>query len=681
MKDKASVALSTTGDEKTRDQTAARAQIFSRLLIVLFLGLFTAVALGTIRNQSPTFDEPLHLLAGYSYLKWGDYRVNPEHPPLAKILGALPLLALDVKDPRPTAPEWDEIPKQVPGVLTAKVAAEMFFVQNDAETLFFYGKLPFVLLALILGLFVFLWAEEWFGTVAAAASLVLFFTNPNIIAHSTVVHTDLAFTTFFFLGTYFFQRTLRTRDWHNAWLACILFGMAAITKFSSIAIFISWSLIGLVWLLNEKPLCGGDGAKTLTRAGKLIFLATLTIAMTFTTFALVWAAYGFRFDAIPAANAQWSYADVMSPNPPVLLRRLVSFVSEFHLLPDAWIYGQLYNLTYLRRAAFLLGNFSDNGFWFYFPVALLVKTPMPALVLIALAVMNLLALRRSDKMERAILWIPVIVYLTLAIWARMNIGVRHILPIFPFLFVLAGESAAGLWAGRSRWKKSLLVFLGAWAFWNFIGSYPNYLSFFNEAAGGSRNGHKILVDSNLDWGQDLKGLKSWMDGRGIRKILLVYFGTAEPVYYGIDAVRFPGGILPPRLAMRRTPQVPYTLAVSANQFYAARVYSTSSEQALLQSFRLKEPDAVVGNSILIFNLDPSDPQVNLSLGTIMALRGQWAPAEELLRKVLPSPQFSGAAREILAQVRARQGKSAELPDHQNQAGDVQLLPKGTTRSR
>ena len=119
----------------------------------------------------------------------------------------------------------------------------------------------------------------------------------------------------------------------------------------------------------------------------------------------------------------------------------------------------------------------------------------------------------------------------------------------------------------------------------------------------------------------------------------------------------------------------------ANQFYAGRVYSTSSEQALLQSFRLKEPDAVVGNSILIFNLDPSDPQVNLSLGTIMALRGQWAPAEELLQKVLPSPQFSGAAREILAQVRARQGKNAELPNQQNQAGDVQLLPKATTRSR
>lgn len=163
MQNKASIAVSRASDEKPREQTAAGTQIFSWLLIVFFLGLSTVVALGTIKNQSPTIDEPLHLLAGYSYLKWGDYRVNPEHPPLAKMFGALPLLALDVKDPRPSAPEWDKIHEQRPGLPATQVAAEMFFLQNDAEALFFYSKLPFVFLALVLGLFVFLWTEEWFG--------------------------------------------------------------------------------------------------------------------------------------------------------------------------------------------------------------------------------------------------------------------------------------------------------------------------------------------------------------------------------------------------------------------------------------------------------------------------------------------------------------------------------------
>ncbi|HTN69911.1 MAG TPA: glycosyltransferase family 39 protein, partial [Methylomirabilota bacterium] len=428
MKDEVSAAVSPADDAKPQDQAAAGAQLFSKLLIVSFVLVFSLVALGTIRQESPTIDEPIHLLAGYSYLKWGDYRVNPEHPPLTKILAALPLLALDVKDPRPTAPEWDQIPKEVPGVPTAKVAAEMFFVQNDAETLFRYGKMPFLFLALLLGLFVFLWAEEWFGPVAAAAALVLFATDPNIIAHSTLVHTDMAFTTFFFVGTYFFQRTLRSGSWLNGWVTCILFGMAAITKFSAVGIFITWALIGVVWLFNGEFRPRGDAARVFTRSRKFMLMATIFVGMTFTAFGLIWAAYGFRFHAIPGGGAQWSYAHVMPPNPSALLQRLVSLATQFRLLPDAWIYGQLYNVTYLRRTAFLLGDFSDNGFWLYFPVALLAKTPVPALLLIALAIINLFTLRKSAKIERCVLWIPIVVYFTLAVWARMNIGVRHVLP-------------------------------------------------------------------------------------------------------------------------------------------------------------------------------------------------------------------------------------------------------------
>jgi hypothetical protein len=620
MKEEASAAVSAVGDERPQDREAAGARLFSGLLIVSFLVVFTVVALGTIDRESPTIDEPVHLLAGYSYLKWGDYRVNPEHPPLAKMLGALPLLALDIKDPRPSAPEWDEIPKQRPGIPATQVAAEMFFVQNDADTLFFYGKLPFVFLAFIVGLFVFLWAEERFGRVAAAAALTLFFTNPNIIAHSTVVHTDMAFAAFFFIGTYFFQRALHSRTWLNGLVACTLFGMAAITKFSAVGIFISWVLIGCVWALNEESRPRSAGV--FTRPRKFIFLSTILIAMALTAFGSIWAAYGFRFDAIPGSRVHWSYAHVMMPNAPALLQDLVSIVARLRLFPDAWIYGQLYNVTYVQRGAFLLGDVSNNGFWLYFPVAFLTKTPVPALVLMALAIAGLFTIGKTDKMQRYILWIPIIVYFTLAVWARMNIGVRHILPIFPFLFVLAGESAAILWASRSLWKRGFLIFLGAWAFWNCIITYPNYLAFFNELAGGSKNGHKVLLDSNLDWGQDLKSLKAWMDQRETRRILLLYFGTAEPAYYGIDAVHLPGRFLPPRISMRTTGEVPYTLAVSANYFYAGEIYATPLEAAVLKLLRLAKPAAVVGRSMLIFDLDPSDPQVNLSLGKIMALRGE-----------------------------------------------------------
>jgi hypothetical protein len=673
MKARASIDVFLANDETPEDRAGAgtRARMFYTLLTVSFVFVFTLVALGTIKEKSPTIDEPIHVLAGYSYLNWGDYRVNPEHPPLAKILAALPLLGLEIKDPRPSAPEWNQIPKQRPGIPTAKVAAEMFFVKNDAETLFFYGKFPFVLVGLILGMAVFLWAKEWFGLAAGATALILFLTNPTIMAHSTIVHTDLPFTALFFLGTYFFQRSLRSQSWSNGLLTCILFGMAAITKFSAVGIFITWSVIGLIWIFK------GDSPHTagvFSQQRKFVLVSVILAGMTVAAFGLIWAAYGFRFAAIPEAEEPWSLASVMPPNSSAGLQGLVSFVAGFHLLPEAWIYGQLYNLTYLHRTAFLLGDFSSNGFWLYFPVAFLTKTPVPALVLIAVAIGSLCTVSERNKIESYILWIPVVVYFTLAVWARMNIGVRHILPIFPFLFVLAGASAARLWTSGARWMKGCLLLLGVWAFWNLVATYPNYLSFFNELAGGSKNGHKILVDSNLDWGQDLKGLKAWMDKQAIKKILLLYFGTAEPAYYGIDAVAIPGGVLPPRLTMTTTPGVPYTLAISANHFYAGRIYSTPSEQAMIKSLGLKQPEAVIGHSILVFNLDRSDPQVNLSLGTILAMRGDWSLAEESLRKVLSTPQLAPVAQEILARVLAREGKDTGSAYHHNQARTVQRSP-------
>ena len=207
----AGVAASTASITISHDASAALASkpAATAIVIISFVLLFALVALSALKYQSPTIDEPVHLLAGYSYLKWGDFRVNPEHPPLAKLLAALPLLARDIKDPRPTAPEWQQIPKQAPGLPTAKVALEMFFVQNDAEALFFYAKLPFLVLTIFLGLAVFIWAREWFGLEAGVAALLLFASNPNIIAHSTIVHTDMAFAALFFVGTYFLAEDAR----------------------------------------------------------------------------------------------------------------------------------------------------------------------------------------------------------------------------------------------------------------------------------------------------------------------------------------------------------------------------------------------------------------------------------------------------------------------------------------
>lgn len=636
--------------------------------IALGIGLaFMLVLLGTIKELSPTFDEPVHVVAGYSYLKWGDYRVNPEHPPLAKALAALPLLAFDIKDPRPANSDWERIPKQQPGIPTVKFARELLFVHNDGAKLFQYAKLPFVIITLILGLFVFLWSLQWFGPVAAIASLTLFATDPNIIAHSTIVHTDMPFTVFFFIGTYFFQRALSTRRWPDGLLACALFSLAAITKFSSVGIMASWSLAGLIWLLQPASSQDSPLAGAVSRRRNLLLLSGLLLGSLLGAYLFTWAAYGFRFAAIPGTEESFVMAPVMPETTPLFVRQTASFVTRFHLLPEAWIYGELHTLAFLSRTSFLLGGFSEEGFWLYFPVAFLAKTPLPTLILVSLSFAGLLTRHNFHKRPIFTLWAPVLVYFSIAVWARMNIGIRHILPIYPFLFVLAGESAAALWQSRTVWKRGCLILIGGWALWGSVVTYPNYLAYFNEAAGGPKNGHNVLLDSNLDWGQNLKSLKSWMGEHGVKSILLLYFGQAEPASYGIDAIHIPGSLVRPRTSKRVDSSIPYVLAVSANHFYADRVYSTKVEAEFIRSFRLKKPVATIGHSILVFKLDPSDPQTNYTLGTIMALSGEVSLAEELFRKVLVALPSSARVHEALAQVLAMQQKLAEAEYHYKQA--------------
>jgi hypothetical protein len=651
-------------------QSPSDTTISPRILAAIALGIgvaFVLVLLGTIRELSPTFDEPVHVLAGYSYLKWRDYRVNPEHPPLAKTVAAIPLLAYDIKDPRPANSDWDRIAKQQPGIPAVKFARELLFVDNDGAKLFQYTKLPFVIFTVVLGLFVFLWSLQWFGPIAAIASLALFATDPNIIAHSTVVHTDMAFTAFFFIGTYFFQRSLSRPRWPDGLLTCALFALAAITKFSSVGIFGSWSLTGLIWLLQPAWSPHFQSADALTRSRKLLLLAGLLLGSLLSTYLFTWAAYGFRFAAIPGTEASFVMTPVMPETTPLFIRKAASFVTQFHLLPEAWIYGELHTLAFLSRTSFLLGEFSEEGFWLYFPVALLTKTPVGTLILILVAFVGLLTRRNDRKHPTFILWVPALVYFSIAVWARMNIGVRHILPVYPFLFVLAGESAAALWHSRTVWKRGCLILIGGWALWGSAATYPNYLAYFNEAAGGPKNGHNVLLDSNLDWGQSLKGLKSWMDEQGANSILFLYFGQAEPASYGIDAVYIPGSLIRPRTSKRSDSSIPYVLAVSANHFYAAQVYSTRVEADFIRSFRLKEPVATIGHSILVFKLDPSDSQTNYTIGTIMALRGEVSLSEELFRKVLEVVPSSARVHEALAQVLALQQKLTEAEYHYKQA--------------
>jgi hypothetical protein len=166
-------------------------RIRTAIIFTVFAVIFGFSTITSFIQQSPTIDEPIHLLAGYAYVRWGDFRVNPEHPPFGKIWAALPLMALRIADPRSSSPYWNQILETEPGGPVYPLAHEMFFVRNDATTLFFYAKLQMIVLSMVLAAFIYRWTQQLFGFRAGVIALFLYGLDPNILAHSAIVHTDL----------------------------------------------------------------------------------------------------------------------------------------------------------------------------------------------------------------------------------------------------------------------------------------------------------------------------------------------------------------------------------------------------------------------------------------------------------------------------------------------------------
>jgi len=633
---------------------------------VVFALVFGTLAITASRRQSPTFDEPIHLLGGYSYLKWNDYRINPEHPPLVKLWAALPLLRLKINDPRPYTPYWDLVLKAEPGGPFYPLTQEMFFARNDAESLFFPAKLQMLILSMLLAWFICLWSYQLYGLTAAIVALFLYGLDPNVLAHSTIIHSDLPLALFFFLSSYYFCRFVQRGSWSSAVVAVSALALASVTKHSFAAILLVWAALGLGRLRggetgwtnavgNEPP------AERRQTFGRMLLLFA---ASALACYGAIWAAYGFRFNAVDGAERAL-YMTQISPPYSRTLEAIRASVLEHRLLPEALVAGYSYNLKIWQHSAYLLGEVSQNGFWSYFPVAFLVKTPAPTLLL--LVAVALAALRKgAPRAWNRWLVLPALIYFGLAVFSRFNIGIRHVLPVYPFLFVLLGGGAALLWQSRARAVQIGLFGLALWYAGASAAVYPHYLSYFNEFAGGAKNGHKILLDSNLDWGQDLKELKRWMDNAGVRTIQLLYFGVGYPQYYGIDDLHSRANVERRSFPSGEDLELPEHLAVSANFFYAPDLYMPKEMAQLLRSYNLGRPVATIGYSILVFKID-RDGLAYDNAAFIMARKGGLAGAANLYRQALKLDPRRRTSHFNLANVLAQQEDFTEAARHYREA--------------
>jgi hypothetical protein len=270
--------------------------------------------------------------------------------------------------------------------------------------------------------------------------------------------------------------------------------------------------------------------------------------------------------------------------------------------------GQVLAISGGGRPAYLFGQFSTEGWWYYFPTAFLVKTPLPVLLLFILAIVLLLKDRPSRE-RAAFLLVPAVLYFLVVVQSGLNIGYRHLLPVLPFLYVLAGglvgTGVSKLAATRGH-RRAVQVAVPAMILLVLlidVRLHPHYLSYFNVFAGGPDNGHRVLIDSNIDWGQDLLRLKRWMSAHEVEHLKLAWFGTADPSYYGISHDPLPGF---PR-SLKLWQELPFDPLSPDPGIYAISVTNLweflREDKTVFSWFRDRKPDDKVGYSIFIYYVD------------------------------------------------------------------------------
>ena len=509
------------------DRSRRRA-VFLGVSSLLFI-LLIQLAL-TIRTESITWDEDDHLYAGYMSLKTGDFGLNPEHPPMVKMLAALPILNMSLRLPALQNREFKH---------EAFLGGKEFLFKNDADTVLFRARMAAAILALLLALLVFLAGQEMFGTAAGFVALILLVFDPNQIAHGAFVTTDTGLTCFLFATVHCFYRFVKKPSIGRLLLVGLAGGLALASKHTGILIFPILLLLAICeWLRERRAKPDASRPKRLGIAQYVLSLAIITAV----SLTVLWAFYGFRYAARPAGlQLNPSSAEYIGSLSRPREAKELATVARYHLLPESYIYGladvRLMDDFY---SSFLLGTTYPHGVWFYFPAVIVIKSTLAFLALLAIAIWAIAARKLTRWREILFLTIPPAVYLAVAMSSHMNIGVRHILPVYCFLGVLMGGAAVALVNRERRWMyvfAALILFQIVTS----LRAFPTYISYVNEAWGGQKNAWWLLSDSNADWAQQLKATKLYLDSRGVKDCWFVYFGEGviDTSYYGIPCKALP----------------------------------------------------------------------------------------------------------------------------------------------
>ncbi|MEA2735835.1 MAG: hypothetical protein QOE14_2286 [Humisphaera sp.] len=591
------------------------------ILCVALLVLFAAISWSAVATKSATTDEPMHALAGWLWTHERDFRLDPEDPPLWGYWMSLPnggdALHVDFNDDA-----WRAIPQthwtQTPWwrrTLHADPA-------NDADALVRRSRRMALLLGIAFGALIASYAWKIAGPTAALIAACLFALDPNFLGHAPLVKNDVAISLVFLALSYALWRGGTHLTGSNALAIALLCGVAMSVKFSGL---LALPIAGVLLLIRAILPTPWPVLRWVmqTRTQRIAAAAAMLSCTFLLSIAVVWASYGFRYRAVPDAGSTMNIAlqkalaikarlraadpslrptpQELAATPPGKFVSTALFLNDSHLMPEAWLNGLLYTYhTSLIRPSFLLGEVRLTGWWYYFPLAMSFKTPLATMALAAIAAVLALRLRRSAgdfarRWTMLCLLVPAGVYFLMTLRTNLNIGLRHVLPVYPLLYVAIGWAIAETWRRRTKFIRPVTIALLSLLAAETLFSWPNYIAFFNLASGGSRGGLRLLGDSNLDWGQDLPRLARWQREHPDRPIHLHYFGAADPAKYFVSQRIDP--------ANPQWPPPPAVIAVSAT--FLQGLYVADEVQPMYECLRRQKPIAVLGGSIYIF--DPSPP--------------------------------------------------------------------------
>lgn len=608
---------------QSRHLDGRRTTPLALLACAVLLTAFTVIAWQAAKTKAPTYDESYHAPAGWVFLHYRDFRLNSQTAAVA-ILGGIPnsrnAITADFN-----AVAWRDQPRQMVLQWYWCVTTLYRTAGNDAIQFINQSRTMMLSLAVVLGGFVAAWAWRLRGAAAAVIAAFLFCFDPNFLAHSPLDKNDVVFSLAIFALMLVLWLAGQKLTWLRVIAIALLCGVMLTVKFSGILIAILLPVMLVIRAIIPMSWAALGRDRT-TIAARMRIAAVVCACSAVVAWTMIWAVYAFRFSptaegvllntpelaAMATANefivqhhGQIPTADDLAAARPGFFVRAIQLAEAHRVLPQAWLAGLLFTYqSALVRPAFLMGELSLTGWWYYFPFAMAVKTPTATLTAAAAAVIVILrAARRGVFRSPQARWaalclaVPFAFYLASAMRSNLNIGLRHVLPVYPFAFVAIACAAEYTWRHSRRAAKIVIIALAALLIAESLSAFPNYIPFFNTLAGGQGNGPHLLGDSNVDWGQDLALLSTWQQSHPDQTLYLSYFGLTDPAYYHLKYVPLPGGYhYDPKPSW---PTAPGMLAISVSNLQVPSSITSCTIRSTPKSGGKNRPQFLAALSIFI----------------------------------------------------------------------------------